>query len=50
MNYPTRWDHKINSFRGRKLSEIETGKLITIAITLNHYAQQPWYKKIRRIK
>ncbi len=39
---------KLERLRGRRLTEMQVQKLLALAITLNRYTQQPWYKKIKR--
>ncbi len=43
-------DEYLNSLRGRKTTQSEFQRVLAIAITVNRYAQLPWYKKIRRFK
>jgi len=42
-------DDKLNNLRGGILTDQEVQQLLALALTLNRYVQQPWYKKIRRV-
>lgn len=45
---PMTADKYLNSLRGRTLTDKEIQMLLAFAITINRYATQKWYKKIKR--
>jgi len=45
---PMSADDYLNSLRGRTLTDKEVQMLLAYAITVNRYAIQKWYKKIKR--
>lgn len=45
------WEDKVNSLRGRAhYTDIQMQNLIALSLTVIRYANQPWYKKLRKFR